>query len=49
MRAEAQKAGREKGQGVHLEPEGLQALRDDLDRFWSAALAGFARIVEEES
>jgi DNA-binding transcriptional ArsR family regulator len=33
----------------HLEPAGLQALREDLDRFWSAALAGFARIVEEDS
>ena len=31
-----------------LEPSGLEAMRADLDRFWSRALAGFAEIVESE-
>ncbi|RZT25127.1 ArsR family transcriptional regulator [Mycobacterium sp. BK558] len=30
-----------------LEPAGIQALRDDLDRFWTGALAGFKRVVEQ--
>ncbi|MBI5338931.1 MAG: winged helix-turn-helix transcriptional regulator [Mycolicibacterium rufum] len=32
-----------------LEPAGIQALRDDLDRFWTAALAGFKRVVEQST
>ncbi|MCV7281261.1 winged helix-turn-helix transcriptional regulator [Mycolicibacterium flavescens] len=32
-----------------LEPAGLAAMRDELDRFWMRALEGFQRIVEEES
>ena len=30
-----------------LDPTGLEALRADLDRFWSQALAGYAQTVEE--
>ena len=30
-----------------LNPEGIAALRADLDRFWTAALAGFKRVVEQ--
>jgi DNA-binding transcriptional ArsR family regulator len=29
-----------------LDPTGLQALRDDLDRFWLRALTGFKETVE---
>ena len=29
-------------------PDGLAALRDDLDRFWRTALRNFQRIAEEE-
>jgi DNA-binding transcriptional ArsR family regulator len=29
-----------------LDPAGIQALREDLDRFWTQALAGFKRTVE---
>ncbi|KRE26836.1 ArsR family transcriptional regulator [Mycobacterium sp. Soil538] len=32
-----------------LEPAGIQALRDDLDRFWTGALAGFERVVEQST
>lgn len=31
-----------------LDPTGLAAMRADLDRFWSQALAGFKEIVEQE-
>jgi DNA-binding transcriptional ArsR family regulator len=30
-----------------LDPTGLEALRADLDRFWTQALAGYAQIVNE--
>lgn len=30
-----------------LDPAGLQALRDDLDRFWTQALAGYAQTIDE--
>ncbi|MBW0014707.1 metalloregulator ArsR/SmtB family transcription factor [Mycobacterium sp.] len=30
-----------------LDPTGLEVLRADLDRFWSQALAGYARKVDE--
>jgi DNA-binding transcriptional ArsR family regulator len=30
-----------------LDPAGLAAMRADLDRFWSHALAGFKEIVEQ--
>ena len=30
-----------------VNPDGLQGLRDDLDRFWSGALAGFKETVEQ--
>lgn len=30
-----------------VDPEGLVALRDQLDRFWSLALASYKRTVEE--
>jgi DNA-binding transcriptional ArsR family regulator len=30
----------------HLDPTGLQALRADLDRFWSQALANYANSFE---
>ena len=30
-----------------LDPTGLQALRADLDRFWTQALAGYAQSVDE--
>ena len=30
-----------------LDPTGLEALRADLDRFWSQALAGYAQTVEQ--
>jgi DNA-binding transcriptional ArsR family regulator len=32
----------------HLDPAGLQTLRRELDRFWSAALATFKDIVEAD-
>lgn len=31
-----------------VNPDGLQALRADLDRFWSSALAGFKETVERQ-
>jgi DNA-binding transcriptional ArsR family regulator len=31
-----------------VNPDGLQALRADLDQFWSSALAGFKDTVEEQ-
>ena len=31
----------------HVNPDGLQALRADLDQFWSSALAGFKATVEQ--
>lgn len=31
-----------------VRPDGLAALRDDLDRFWRTALRNFQRITEEE-
>jgi DNA-binding transcriptional ArsR family regulator len=30
-----------------LDPTGLEALRADLDRFWSQALASYARTIDE--
>ncbi|MDM4139822.1 MULTISPECIES: metalloregulator ArsR/SmtB family transcription factor [Mycobacterium] len=30
-----------------LDPAGLQALRADLDRFWTQALAGYAQTIDE--
>lgn len=30
-----------------LDPAGLQALRTDLDRFWTQALAGYAQTIDE--
>lgn len=30
-----------------VDPDGLQALRADLDQFWTSALAGFKTIVEQ--
>ena len=30
----------------HVNPYGLQALRADLDQFWSSTLAGFKETVE---
>ncbi|OBC02974.1 helix-turn-helix transcriptional regulator [Mycobacterium sp. 852002-40037_SCH5390672] len=30
-----------------LDPGGLQALRADLDRFWTQALAGYAQTIDE--
>jgi len=30
-----------------VNPDGLQTLRADLDRFWSSALAGFKETVEQ--
>jgi DNA-binding transcriptional ArsR family regulator len=32
-----------------VDPGGLQALRSELDQFWSSALAGFKEIVEHGS
>lgn len=32
-----------------VRPDGLAALRDDLDRFWRTALGNFRRITEEET
>jgi DNA-binding transcriptional ArsR family regulator len=32
----------------HLNPEGLAALRDQLDRFWSQALATYKEVVEQD-
>jgi DNA-binding transcriptional ArsR family regulator len=32
-----------------LEPDGVGALRDYLDRFWNRALAGFKASVEKKS
>jgi DNA-binding transcriptional ArsR family regulator len=31
-----------------VNPDGLQALRADLDQFWSSALAGFKETVEQQ-
>jgi DNA-binding transcriptional ArsR family regulator len=31
-----------------LDPSGIAALRSDLDRFWTQALAGFKEIAEQE-
>ncbi len=31
----------------HAEPDGLAALRADLDRFWSKTLAGYKALVEQ--
>ena len=31
----------------HVNPDGLQALRADLDQFWLSALAGFKTTVEQ--
>jgi DNA-binding transcriptional ArsR family regulator len=31
----------------HANPDGIAALRADLDRFWSAALANFKALVEQ--
>ena len=31
-----------------LQPDGLAAMRAELDRFWSRALTGFAQIVDSE-
>jgi DNA-binding transcriptional ArsR family regulator len=33
----------------HVNPEGLAALRADLDKFWSAALAGFKDTVDQRT
>ncbi|KBZ69399.1 hypothetical protein K875_00117 [Mycobacterium [tuberculosis] TKK-01-0051] len=30
-----------------LDPAGLQALRTDLDRFWTQALVGYAQTIDE--
>ena len=30
-----------------LDPDGVAAMRDQLDTYWSRALAGFARVTEE--
>lgn len=30
----------------HLDPSGLDAMRAELDRFWTRALAGFKELVE---
>jgi DNA-binding transcriptional ArsR family regulator len=32
-----------------VKPDGLQALRADLDQFWSSALAGFKETVERQT
>ena len=32
-----------------LNPEGVAALRDQLDTFWNRALSGYAEAVEEPS
>lgn len=31
----------------HVEPDGLAALRDDLERFWGKALATYKAVVEQ--
>jgi DNA-binding transcriptional ArsR family regulator len=31
----------------HVNPDGLQALRADLDQFWTSALVGFKATVEQ--
>jgi DNA-binding transcriptional ArsR family regulator len=31
----------------HVEPDGLAALRDDLERFWGKALAAYKAVVEQ--
>lgn len=33
----------------HLDPIGIERLRDDLDRFWTGALVGFKRIAEQDT
>ena len=33
----------------HVQPDGLSALRAELDRFWSQALTAFKTVVEEPS
>ena len=32
----------------HVQPDGLSALRAELDRFWSQALTAFKAVAEEE-
>ena len=32
----------------HVQPDGLSALRAELDRFWSQALTAFKAVVEED-
>jgi DNA-binding transcriptional ArsR family regulator len=32
-----------------VRPDGLQALRSDLDQFWTSALAGFKETVEHQT
>ncbi|AFM19535.1 putative transcriptional regulator [Mycolicibacterium chubuense NBB4] len=31
----------------HLDPRGIQAMRDELDRFWARALTDFKQTVEQ--
>jgi DNA-binding transcriptional ArsR family regulator len=33
----------------HIDPDGVQALRAYLDRFWNKALAAYKAVVEEET
>jgi DNA-binding transcriptional ArsR family regulator len=33
----------------HADPEGVAALRSQLDRFWSQALATFKEVVEQDT
>jgi len=33
----------------HADPEGVAALRSQLDRFWSQALATFKEVVEQDN
>ena len=33
----------------HVNPDGLQALRTDLDQFWTSALAGYKLTVEQRT
>jgi DNA-binding transcriptional ArsR family regulator len=32
----------------HIDPDGVQALRSDLDRFWSKALTAYKAVVEQQ-
>ena len=32
-----------------VDPDGLRALRAELDQFWSSALAGFKETVEQQT